>query len=296
MARKKKKSSNRQEVENAAKTLLANIRFMSPDNPVRTVMLTSSVPNEGKSTVSVELARAMASAGSRVLLVEADMRRRSLAGLLNVHARQGVYAVLSGQTTLSQAAVRTRVNNLWLLDVEPNIPNPADILSSKAYHKMVTQATAQYDYVIFDTPPVGTFVDAAILSTMVDGVIMVVKMESTRRDEVIGAVEQLRNADANILGICGSFCEGTGSEYYYAYYTQDGKRAGNSKGHSSHTPEPIEPELSQPAATPAASASSRSRQGMSASGSASGASGASGAADASAYSRGRYGSGATKGR
>ena len=90
MAKKKKQASNMLEVQNAAKTLFANIRFMSPDNPIRSIVMTSSVPNEGKSTCSVELARAIATSGKTVLLVEADMRHRTLASLLNVRPAAGV--------------------------------------------------------------------------------------------------------------------------------------------------------------------------------------------------------------
>ena len=224
MAKKKKSSSNLLEVQNAAKTLFANIRFMSPDNPVRSIVVTSSVPNEGKSTCSVELARAIATSGKTVLLVEADMRRRTLAGLLNVRPPAGVYAVLTDATPLAQAVAATATPNMYFLDVEPNIPNPADIISSKRYRKLVTLLEDNYDYVVFDTPPVGTFVDAAILSTLVDGTVMVVKPGSTKRAEVLDAFEQLKKADANVLGICATFCEGTGSEYYYAYYTNSGER------------------------------------------------------------------------
>ncbi|RNL49119.1 MULTISPECIES: CpsD/CapB family tyrosine-protein kinase [Paraeggerthella] len=224
MAKKKKSASNALEVQNAAKTLFANIRFMSPDNPIRTIVITSSVPNEGKSTCSVELARAIATSGKTVLLVEADMRRRTLADALNVRPPAGVYSVLTDAAPLSQAVVATSTPNMYFLDVEPNIPNPADIISSKRYAKLVTLLEENYDYVVFDTPPVGTFIDAAILSTLVDGTVMVVKPNSTKRTELLDACEQLKKADANILGICATFCEGTGSEYYYAYYTQDGSR------------------------------------------------------------------------
>ena len=224
MAKKKKSASNALEVQNAAKTLFANIRFMSPDNPIRTIVITSSVPNEGKSTCSVELARAIATSGKTVLLVEADMRRRTLADALNVRPPAGVYSVLTDAAPLSQAVVATSTPNMYFLDVEPNIPNPADIISSKRYAKLVTLLEENYDYVVFDTPPVGTFIDAAILSTLVDGTVMVVKPNSAKRTELLDACEQLKKADANILGICATFCEGTGSEYYYAYYTQDGSR------------------------------------------------------------------------
>ena len=171
MAKKKKQASNMLEVQNAAKTLFANIRFMSPDNPIRSIVMTSSVPNEGKTAVTP-----------------------------------------------------TQTPNLFFLDVEPNIPNPADIISSKRYQKLVATLEDSYDYVIYDMPPVGTFVDAAILSTLVDGTVLVVKPGSTKRSELVDACEQLKKADANILGICAMFCEGTGSEYYYAYYTKDGGR------------------------------------------------------------------------
>lgn len=225
MAKKKKKSgTNALEIQNAAKTLFANIRFMSPDNPIRSIVITSSVPNEGKSTAALELAKAIATSGKTVLLVEADMRRRTMASLLGVHASAGVYAVLSDQVDLRDAVVGTQTPNLYFLDTEPNIPNPADIISSKRFHRLVGRLEQTYDYVIYDMPPVGTFVDAAILSTLVDGTIMVVKPGEVKRTELVDAYEQLQKAGANVLGICATFCEGTGSEYYYAYYTKDGDR------------------------------------------------------------------------
>ena len=252
MAKKKKQSSNALEVQNAAKTLFANIRFMSPDDPIKSIVVTSSVPNEGKSTCSVELARAIATSGKTALLVEADMRRRTLAG---------AYSVLTDATPLGAAIATTTTPNLYFLDIEPNIPNPADILSSKRYRKLVGLLEDTYDYVVFDTPPVGTFVDAAILSTMVDGTVMVVKPNSTKRAELVDAYGQLKKADANVLGICATFCEGTGSEYYYAYYTSSGERvkageaASASSGHAA-----------LPDSRPARSAGHGSAAGRSASG------------------------------
>ena len=224
MAKKKKSSSNTQEVQNAAKTLFANIRFMSPDAPLKTIVLTSSVPNEGKSSTSVELAKAVATSGKRTLLVEGDMRRRALANMLGVRASAGVYSVLTNQVPLEQAIVATKTNDLFFLDVEPNIPNPADILSSKSYAALVRNMEQRFDYVIFDTPPVGTFVDAAVLSALVDGTVLVVKPGGAKREEVLRAYDQLKTAGANVIGTCATFVEGTGSEYYYAYYTEGGKR------------------------------------------------------------------------
>ena len=228
MSGKKRKNksgaSNALEVQNAAKTLYANIRFMSVDDPIRSVVITSTAPNEGKTTTAVQLGRAMATAGKTVLLVEADMRRRSLAAMLEVHPQAGLYAVLSGAAPLSAAIASTSTPNLYFLDTEPNIPNPADIISSKRYRALAAKLAERFDYVIFDTPPVGTFVDAAVLSTMADGLVLVVRPGEVKRSALVGAYDQLRKADANVLGICAAFCEGTGSEYYYAYYTSDGHR------------------------------------------------------------------------
>lgn len=224
MAKKKKAASNTLEVQNAAKTMLANIRFASVDNPMQSIVLTSAVPNEGKTTTTIELAKAIASAGNSVLLVEADMRRRSAASMLGVHASHGAYAVMSRAVSLQEAVVSAGIPNLFFLDMEPNIPNPADLLSSRAYAKLVDDACNTYDYVLFDTPPVGTFVDAAILSRLVDGTILVVKVGGAKRDEILTAYDQLQKAEAHIIGACATFCEGTGSEYYYAYYNKDNQR------------------------------------------------------------------------
>ena len=225
MAKKKKKTaSNTLEIQNAVKTMLANIRFASVDNPMQSIVLTSAVPNEGETTTTIELAKAIASAGNSVLLVEADMRRRSAASALGVHAAHGAYAVMSHALSLREAVVSTGTPNFYFLDTEPNIPNPADLLSSRAYAKLVDDACNAYDYVLFDTPPVGTFVDAAILSRLVDGVILVVKIGGAKRDEILTAYDQLQKAEANIIGACATFCEGTGSEYYYAYYNKDNQR------------------------------------------------------------------------
>ena len=105
MPKMKRKGAGKLAVRNAAKTLLANIRFASVDKPIRTLTVTSSTPNEGKSTVALNLAKAIATSGATVLLVECDMRRRSQAEMIGVHSLGGVYSVLSGQMTVDEAVV-----------------------------------------------------------------------------------------------------------------------------------------------------------------------------------------------
>lgn len=236
MPRKKKASSDALVVQNAAKTLLANIRFASVDRPVKSIVLTSSVPNEGKSTVAYNLAQAIASSGKRTLIVECDMRRRSLADMVGARARHGIYAVLSGQVELDEALVATSHRNLFFLDSEPHIPNPADILSSQRFRKLVAQMESDFDYVVIDTPPVGTFVDAAIIAALADATALVVRERFVKRAELQNAYDQLKKADANVIGVIMNMCEAESSEYYYAYYNKEGKRVRKSEGHVSDGP------------------------------------------------------------
>lgn len=237
MPRKKKASSDALVVQNAAKTLLANIRFASVDRPVKSIVLTSSVPNEGKSTVAYNLAQAIASSGKRTLIVECDMRRRSLADMVGARARHGIYAVLSGQVELDEALVATSHRNLFFLDSEPHIPNPADILSSQRFRKLVAQMESDFDYVVIDTPPVGTFVDAAIIATLADATALVVRERFVKRAELQNAYDQLKKADANVIGVIMNMCEAESSECYYAYYNKEGKRVRKSEGHVSDGPQ-----------------------------------------------------------
>jgi capsular exopolysaccharide synthesis family protein len=228
VARRKKKILNRFEhpqLLNASKTLLANVRFASVDEEVKTIVVTSSSANEGKTIVATNLAYAIATSGRSVLIVEADMHYRSLNRLLNQHPTHGIYAALSGSAPLDKVIVSTRVTNLYFMDAEPNIPSPSDILSTKRCASLIEKLHEMFDYVIFDTPPVSLFVDAAILSNIADGTLFVTRQNQTKRALATKCVQQLRVANARILGLVTTFCEDDDSLYYYAYYTQDGKRA-----------------------------------------------------------------------
>lgn len=214
-------------LQNAVKTLVANIRFASVDNPVKTLVVTSSIPNEGKSTISIELARALAAGGKDVLIVEGDLRRRTLAGVLGAHPRNGIYSVLSGQAALDEAVVAVGgKSSLWFLDAEPHIPNPVDIFSSRRFHRFVDSLRRSYDYVIFDTPPLSTFVDAAVLGSVADGTLLVVREDFVKREDLISSYDQLRKAEANVIGAVLNYCDTKRGDYYYSYYDQGSAKAG----------------------------------------------------------------------
>ena len=230
---RKKAGADKLVVQNAAKTLLANIRFASVDKPIRVITITSSTPNEGKSTVALNLAQAIATSGKSVVLVECDMRRRSMADMIGVRSRGGLYAVLSEQMTVEEAVVETSQKNLFFLDSEPHIPNPADIIASRRFARLVESLRSTFQYVIFDTPPVGTFIDAAEVGQLCDGVLFVVRENFAKRNEVSAAFDQLRRAEVHVIGAIMNYCETETSEYYYAYYTKDGKKVRTSES-SSH--------------------------------------------------------------
>ena len=244
-----KGASDRDLLQNSVKTLVANIRFASVDNPVRTIVVTSSVPNEGKSSVSVALAEALAQSGKNALIVECDMRRRSLANMLGSHAKSGIYSVLAGQVALEDAVVKTSTRGLYFLDSEPHIPNPVDILASKRFRALVEQMGRTFSYVVIDTPPISAFVDGAVASSVADATLLVVRRNFTRRDEIVASYDQLKKAGANVIGTVLNFCEEEKSEYYYSYYNKDGKRVKKSRGHNGE-PAPQLPDMPLSAQAP----------------------------------------------
>ena len=212
--------------QNAATTLLANIRFASMDRPLKTVVITSSIPDEGKSSISCHLAQAMAASGKRTLIVDCDTRNRTIAIRYNLHPKAGLFSLLSKQAQLNEVLTPTPVQGLSIIDIEPSIPNPADVFASKRFQSFLTQMEEMFDYIVIDTPPVTAFIDAAVVASHADATILVVRENFARRDEIAYACEQLRKADANLIGTCMNFCSHQGGTYYGSSY---GKYYGTSE-------------------------------------------------------------------
>lgn len=237
MAKKQRSaSSSMLEAQNAADTMFANIRFQAVDRPIKSIMLTSSVPDEGKTTTAILLGQAIAASNCTVLLVEADLRRRSLANELNLHPQKGLYSLIMGEVDVSQAVVATPTPNMYFLDVEPGIPNPADVLGSSRMDKLIGQLANRYDYVIYDTCPVGGFVDAAVLASHVDGTILVVRPNFVKRSEIQHSYEQLVKGKAHFLGLCETFAEYKNNSYYTEYYSKGGDSKRRGKANVSEAP------------------------------------------------------------
>ena len=211
---KKLSQLNYNDFSHQSEAILANIRFAGIDEPIKTIVVTSSGANEGKTTTALSLAMAMAKSGKRTLIVDCDMRRRSLGKVLNIHPQAGIYAVLSGQIPLKRVVTPTDTQNLYFLDCEPNVSNPSDLLSTKRFAALLATLRNAFDYVVVDTPPLSLFVDAAVVSSQVDGVVMVVRQRSAKKRAVKDALVQLASANANVLGLVLTFTQKGDDDYY----------------------------------------------------------------------------------
>jgi len=203
----------------AYRTLRINIDFSSFDKEIRTLLLTSSIPGEGKSTTVVNLGIAMAFTGKRVLVVDADLRNPVQHKFFDFDNNTGLTSLMiNDELQLEQVVRKTDVNGFFVLPSGPIPPNPAELLNSKKMRKFVSGLTEAYDMVIIDSPPVIAVSDASILASYLDGVIMVVGSGSVARDEARYARDQLQKVKANVLGVVLNKVAHTGGGYHYYYY------------------------------------------------------------------------------
>jgi non-specific protein-tyrosine kinase len=190
----------RSPISEAYRTLRTNLSFYSLDEPLRTLVVTSPAPEEGKSTTVANLAVTMAQSGRRTVLVDCDLRRPSLHKLLDLSAEPGLTNYMLNETDRLPLQA-TAVENLWLLAGGSQPPNPADLLGSRQLDGIIEQLTSEYDFILFDAPPVVGVTDAAVLGTKVDGVLLVVSAGHTRRDQAERAKDQLEKARVRIVGV-----------------------------------------------------------------------------------------------
>lgn len=204
----------------AYRTLRTNIQFSSVDKPIRTLVVTSSGPSEGKSTTAANLAIVMAQTGQKVVLVDADLRRPVLHKTFGIPNNIGITtALLAGDDVDLQAYLQpTEIDNLMLITSGPIPPNPSELLGSQRMKNVIERLTQLADIVIFDTPPVLVVTDAAVLSRQSDGVLLIADAGGTREPALVHAVEELRKTGANILGVALNRLDSRSRGYYYYYY------------------------------------------------------------------------------
>jgi len=215
----------RSPVSEAFRSLRTNIQFASVDIPLRTLLVTSPSPQDGKSTVAVNLGASLAQSGYKVGLVEADLRRPQVHKNLGLSNREGISGIfVQPQIVLNGALRETSIENLFAMTSGSLPPNPAELLGSDKMSEILQKVSERTDIILLDSPPVMAVTDAAVLAPRVDGVLLVVKPGSTKLAACRQAIDQLHRVGANILGIVLNDVEMNRSRYryyrsyYYTYY------------------------------------------------------------------------------
>jgi succinoglycan biosynthesis transport protein ExoP len=210
-------------VAECLRAVRTNLLFMSPEKPLKTIMVTSSGPQEGKTTTATSLAITMTGSGNRVLLVDADMRRPRIHRIFGLENRVGLSSLILGEGTLASNIQRSEIPGLDVLPCGPVPPNPAELLHTAAFQRLLAEMAGTYDRVIIDSPPVGVVADAVVVGTHVDGVLVVLKAAKTQRDAARQAVKQLHDVNAPIFGAVLNDLDLTDQKYgQYAYYYRYG--------------------------------------------------------------------------
>ncbi len=216
-------------VREAYNALRTNVMFSIPKKKCRRIVITSSDMGDGKSTNSVNLAVNIAESGTKVLLVDCDLRRPNVSALMGLSNKKGLSNILTGYCSFENAVVHAAPN----LDVVTSgeiPPNPTELLGSGAFAELLDTVSGSYEYIILDSSPVNIVADTALISELADGVIIVVRSNRTEKDSVAQAVSSLRLVNAKILGFIFNAAESDGkSGYKYGgyYAAADGEKAGN---------------------------------------------------------------------
>ncbi|MCM3741814.1 CpsD/CapB family tyrosine-protein kinase [Oceanobacillus luteolus] len=201
------------------RTVRTNMQFSSVDNELKSFLVTSSGPAEGKSSTTANLAVVYAQQGKRVLLIDADLRKPTMHYTFRLDNLRGLSNVLVGENTLEEAVNQTDVETLDVMTCGPIPPNPSELLASRKMENLLKEAKLSYDLVIFDTPPVLAVTDAQILANIVDGTVLVVRSGKTEVEAAEKAKESLAPAKAKLLGVVLNGREKKASNYYYYYGT-----------------------------------------------------------------------------
>lgn len=215
-------------VSEAYRTLRTNIQFSSFDNKVRTIVITSSGPGEGKTTTSANIAVTTAQGGNKTLLIDCDMRNPKEHKVFGLSNKIGLSNVLVGEISFQEAVNEIDIENLYILTSGTRPPNPAELLASDKMKQFLEKLKQKFEYIILDTPPIIMVTDAQVLSQYTDGCLLVVSSGEADKDAAIKAKELLEKVKAKILGVVlnklDTTMKGYYGYYYHYYYGGDGKK------------------------------------------------------------------------
>lgn len=205
----------------AYKTLRTNIQFSMPKGELKTMLITSSSPEEGKSTTCANLAITMAQSGNRVLLVDADLRRSMVHKIFTISNFTGLTNILAEDMDYKEVLKSAEIEGLDIIPGGPKPPNPSELLGSRNMKNFLERVKEDYDFVLIDTPPILPVTDASILASLVDGVIMVAGYGQTTIELISKAKAQLDNVNAKILGVILNQVPNSKYSGHYNYYYYD---------------------------------------------------------------------------
>lgn len=183
------------------RTLRTNLEYTSLGTGLQTILVTSTISGEGKSTTAGNLAVVYAQLGKRVLIIDCDMRRPTVHQIFRLDTRNGLSDILAKRVAIDNAIQHTQLENLYVMTAGIVPPNPSELLSAVAFKEMLQYVQKNFDMIILDAPPVMQVADSRVVATEVDGTILVVSCESSDRDEVVKARDQLTMTGTKILGL-----------------------------------------------------------------------------------------------
>src|SRR5712691_8342470 len=216
------------------RALRTSLLLSSLGAPPKVIMITSALPQEGKTTTSINCSVVLAQKGIRVLLIDADLRRPSIHKTLGMGPRSGLSNVLTGSTTLEQAITRTAIlPNLFVLPAGTPPPNPAELLASPNMRDVLAQLREQYDHIVIDTPPSLSVTDAVVLSPRADAVVLVIRSGQTTKQALRRCRDILMQANAKVSGVLLNAVDLSSPDYYY-YYEYNGKYSRYYRDDESH--------------------------------------------------------------
>lgn len=204
----------------AFRKIRTNLQFIDVDRPNKTIVVTSALPEEGKTTVLCNLAIVLSQAGRRVVLVESDLRRPRAVDYLGLEGAVGMTSVLAGQVSLDQALQPWARSLFAVLASGPIPPNPSELLDSQQMVNLLTELRERYDTVLLDAPPLLPVTDAAVLGAASDGALLVVRYGKTTTHQVKAAMSALESASVRLLGTAFTMAPEAGANHYQAYYSR----------------------------------------------------------------------------
>lgn len=210
----------------AYKSLRTNLQFCGEDKKV--IAITSCTPNEGKSSVTMNLAVSLAEAGKKVILIDADLRKSVLVGRTKVkESIKGLTHYLSKQAALIEVICATNVKNMHIVYAGPVPPNPAELLGGKYFRELLSSLRKVYDYILVDTPPLGSVIDSAIIAEECDGSIMIIETGVISYRFAQDVKSQLEKSNCPILGVVLNKVDMSKQGYYGKYYGKYYRKYGN---------------------------------------------------------------------